>query len=368
MGDFELTPSVRALPDVFRYALSRDVSGVIEKDKSVLDVGNSGKETNIKKPNVRKSWMKVKDWLNEWEQFNKDKMEIVQNSSSSRSRSSQVLEEDSIPRPLNPLGDLLAYTQTITSTQSFIPPSLVPLLDKWLQKPTPVKSRGYSCGLSFGGYSSVNCGSGDDHSLGSIDGTITCDRWARTDICLVLACDGLYDVMDEQQIAETCCPWMTGDVEERVRVWDDPVFDYQEDDEVLEGQENDGRDNLCDDVVNYQLLHPGNCNSPPLSYIDSVQAQESLSSFSIISPLTTPQANQTSTLSQQFMDGTDSYPPTPVSSVSTSVSRFHNGSSSSFRRPIITKGRLAEFAALRLRTAADALDSTDNVSVIVVML
>lgn len=33
------------------------------------------------------------------------------------------------------------------------------------------------------------------------------EMWKREDICLVLACDGLYDVIDNQLLAEIACPW-----------------------------------------------------------------------------------------------------------------------------------------------------------------
>ncbi|KAA6394826.1 MAG: hypothetical protein EZS28_009648 [Streblomastix strix] len=94
-----------------------------------------------------------------------------------------------------------------------------------------------------------------------------------------MACDGLFDVFDNQLIAEIACPWIAKDNSD---VFDDPVFDDSSDDE------------------------------------------------------------------QQSKD------------IKTTKGRIRHGR--------VNKGKLAELAALRLRTAAEVTDSTDNVSVMVIML
>jgi hypothetical protein len=98
-------------------------------------------------------------------------------------------------------------------------------------------------------------------------------EWDREDVALVLACDGLFDVADDQLIADVACPWM----------------------------------------------HP--------------------ESFDLLAEPT-------------FSANTD-----------------RDGAGSGTQRPgLIPKGKLAELAALRLRSCASAMGSADNISVIVVFL
>jgi serine/threonine protein phosphatase PrpC len=108
---------------------------------------------------------------------------------------------------------------------------------------------------------------------------ITSSEWAREDVALVIACDGLYDVMDDQLIAEIACPWMCWN---DFDLFNDPIFDNVFS-EVLRGNSTERLRYGC------KCVHVG-------------------------------------------------------------------------------KGCLAELAAVRLRTAADALESMDNVSLVVVML
>ncbi|KAA6375071.1 MAG: hypothetical protein EZS28_029401, partial [Streblomastix strix] len=95
--------------------------------------------------------------------------------------------------------------------------------------------------------------------------------WEREDIALVLACDGLFDVLDNQLVAELTCPWAYDD-----RIEEDAFY----------------------------LAHSNGQD--------------------------TPDSNK------------------DIANV--------------------TKGDLAELAALRLRSCADAMESTDNISLIVVIL
>jgi hypothetical protein len=209
----------------------------------------------------------------------------------------------------------------------------------------------------------------------------------------------LYDVLDEQQIAETCCPWMTGDREERRRIWDDPVFDLQESEEDGEDEDRDdsnseevedadgklklikkdrkskgSKSSFCDDAmdsnfVNCQPIYSN--SSPPTAHINVISSQEAVPTSPTY--FTVPSQNNMSPTHPSDTDNLRS----PSLSSSNASDNATSASSSLHRhrhhlrhhsRRVITKGRLAEFAALRLRTAADALDTSDNVSVIVVML
>ncbi|KAA6385677.1 MAG: hypothetical protein EZS28_018795 [Streblomastix strix] len=108
------------------------------------------------------------------------------------------------------------------------------------------------------------------------------EMWKREDICLVLACDGLYDVIDNQLLAEIACPW-------------------------------------------------------------NEQGSESIFNDAVFSRSDSSQINNKGTMNKSLKNG-----------------------KCMCRK--IAKGQLAELAALRLRSAAEALDTTDNVSVVVIML
>jgi serine/threonine protein phosphatase PrpC len=97
-------------------------------------------------------------------------------------------------------------------------------------------------------------------------------EWKREDVALVVACDGLYDALDDQLVAEIACPWMSRN---DYHLFNDPIL------------------------------------SQAFSEVDLKNGCKCMS---------------------------------------------------------VGKGYLAELAAARLRSAADALDSMDNISIIVIML
>jgi hypothetical protein len=353
MGDFELSPYVRALPDVFRYSLCRDDNSTCEekmygkkeerKSECRKNDRKKNEEEEEEKEDVKEldGWMKKDEWLNEWKSSNNKTGEhSLCNSSSSSNKQKSLSSFQSFSSsslsflpPTDCSSCPLSYTQTIHADQSFIPPSLTPTLNKWLKKPVPIPSRGYSSALE-GGKFSDDLFNSEEVSEGG---------WVRRDVCLVLACDGLYDVLDEQQVAELCCPWMTGDRDERVKVWDDPVFDDDDDGEEEEEREK-GKKNSGEEEEEERSESDGSKDDD--NKVDGVKEK----------------------IEESFEDGKASnklfHHKKSTCSFSSSFSSFYP------RRPcpVITKGRLAELAALRLRSAADALDSADNVSVIVVML
>lgn len=131
--------------------------------------------------------------------------------------------------------------------------------------------------------------------------TIVCSGWKREDIALVLGCDGLFDVVDNQLLAELVCPWMEEDNED---ILSDPVFTAPDSDSEEEETTCEGNVDKC---------------------------------------------NSSSRKEQSQMEQ-------------------RNQKSYSCKCHRLTKGKLAELSALRLRSCADALDSLDNISIIVVML
>ncbi|KAA6386350.1 MAG: hypothetical protein EZS28_018121 [Streblomastix strix] len=140
-----------------------------------------------------------------------------------------------------------------------------------------------------------------------VEKNIDIHQWEREDVALVMGCDGVFDVIDNQLLAELVCPWMEDGNHD---LFNDPVFNDIENDIDI-NQVNDLYKNLSE--KHNEIL----IGSEGKKRINSKDDQQLLQNC-----------------------------------------LCHK----------ITKGKLAELAALRLRTAADALDSTDNVSVVVVVL
>ncbi|KAK2949422.1 putative Protein scribble like protein [Blattamonas nauphoetae] len=125
----------------------------------------------------------------------------------------------------------------------------------------------------------------------------------REDICLVLGCDGLFDVLNAEQIAEIACPWMQGGMD-----WlNDPALDRSDCEET---DEDDSEHSSEEDPI-FARYFPR-------------------------TPLAKQRTNDTDSISHGY--------------------RY------------ITKGKLATLAACRLRSAAVALDSQDNISVMAIFL
>ena len=156
-------------------------------------------------------------------------------------------------------------------------------------------------------------------SESSLDKTV---KWTREDVAIVLACDGIYDVLSSQQMAEVGFGWL------------DPCNRNQ--------------------LINNSSTIRSKSHSV---YSHSEQSEKSIPSLS----------------DPDMQDNTKS-----ISSSSESSSAFgmenlkRNEKSKNCNIENVdicpNKGELAEIAALRLRSAASALGSTDNLSIIVIML
>jgi hypothetical protein len=110
MGDFELSPSVRSLADVFGYELNREN---IESDEE----DNSNK------------WMLKSEWIKEWELLKKKKryyknrnMKLSRGSSDNSIQSNQSISPTMPKTKIEMFGIYPAFISSLQS--SFIPKSL----------------------------------------------------------------------------------------------------------------------------------------------------------------------------------------------------------------------------------------------------
>lgn len=160
-------------------------------------------------------------------------------------------------------------------------------------------------------------------------------------MAVVIGCDGLYDVLDEQLIAELCCPWMADGVHD---VFNDAVFS-REDKEEEEDEEYERAEKEKEEERRRRMEMEDECGE---GESDGEGDDD------------------------EFKD--DAFGAAPEEKKRRrdrkAVPRYVKLISSSYgcKCAKISKGKLAELAATRLRAAADALDTTDNLSVIVLFL
>ncbi|KAA6392332.1 MAG: hypothetical protein EZS28_012140, partial [Streblomastix strix] len=129
--------------------------------------------------------------------------------------------------------------------------SLAPILDQWLADPTPYKSvlhpmtniRQINTGLN----TSISALQSVEQEQSRNEARIETRVWDREDIALVMACDGLFDVVDNQLLAEVMCPWMEKGNHD---IFNDTVFnesdsDSSSDESQQVSQRDGGRGCFC---------------------------------------------------------------------------------------------------------------------------
>jgi hypothetical protein len=250
----------------------------------------------------------------------------------------------------NFLNDFAAVRTTSAVTAQFVLPSpvfplphvpysLAPLLDTWLDTPIPYYSpihppppveRPVTVPL-------LAIPTAINHPVAPPDLGENNDRWLREDIALVLGCDGLFDVVDNQLLAEIVCPWMEDGAHD---VFNDPVFDPEHARSRKKKSDARTRDGTAPDAP---------ITTPPSDEGDGDELEEDEED------------------SDELLDPLSSRFAGPDAS-RLSCNHYSSSAPSQCRCHLVSKGQLAELAALRLRSCADALDSTDNVSLIVIML
>lgn len=283
MGDFDMAPAVSNEPDLFCLDIDR---------WNGLHLGREEEEEKEKKEEEEEEDSKRKEEKNEKcvEECGKertvasanseqptDTMESSYSASFSNTPSSPMKQPHSSLQmpPVRSCGCQRSEPVELNS-------SLAAVLDEWISPPIPFPSACHEdvetnqpphlC-ARMAEKKEEEENKSEKCSLPHA--AVQTSSWEREDVALVIGCDGLFDVMDNQQIAEIACPWMNpADTD----VFNDPVFDSE--DEENRGNER-GHGCFCRKVK---------------------------------------------------------------------------------------RGQLAELAALRLRSAADALESTDNLSVIVIVL
>jgi hypothetical protein len=165
-------------------------------------------------------------------------------------------------------------------------------------------------------------------------------EWEREDVALVIACDGLFDVLDDQMVAEVACPWMCRN---DAGLFNDPVFDGIFDEENVA-------------VVSRNSETNSVLSTSPLIDLKSVEVTSNLTAVSAI--------NKNKSFSN--LNGSRSKCDTSDENCLSEIAKSKRNYGC--KCELITRGHLAELAALRLRSAADALETLDNVSIIVVFL
>lgn len=150
--------------------------------------------------------------------------------------------------------------------------------------------------------------------------------WWREDVAIVIGCDGVFDVVSNQLVAEMVCPWMEGGNHD---VFNDPVFD---------------------DAVDALRISPS-------SSVVHVRRRST-------SPVWDPDEEKMDmdSSSNEAKDGLFD----GINQVDFGTAESHG--KVGCRCGAIEKGMLAELGAVRLKSCADALESMDNISVIVIIL
>ncbi|KAK2954081.1 hypothetical protein BLNAU_10898 [Blattamonas nauphoetae] len=189
----------------------------------------------------------------------------------------------------------------------------------------------------------------------------------RQDVCIVLGCDGLFDVLYGEQIAELACPWMRDDGS-----WmEDPVFDSDSDDEVGSRGRRGGRGKGKEVVVEEWNEENLEKNAKSMNILpDAVEhAEEDADEDAEAEPsVVSSHSSESDSIFEPspFTQLPSSHPPISPSSQHPPKTRSRRRQNGLGRHK--NKGRLAELAALRLKSASDAMESLDNISIIVLFL
>lgn len=384
LGDFDLSPAVSSEPDVTMCAIER--WGKLHVDGSdciQCDCAEHAKERNCNSLAPRSHGC-----------------HSLEGSPSTDSSSSTPLQ--SARSSLKSQSIHLSSSHASSYVSPYVPPSLAPVLDEWLIPPQPfpalfhareenwrLKELSAHERASYSEHHSKEDGNNTVSSASSStsdslsvvtastssaphnSSNVFVNGWKREDMALVLACDGLYDVIDTQQVAEIGFPWM--DEEAGWSVFSDPVFDEEDDDEGKGGEE----DTTCEENDSSTEGGQKAENEEICSQIPA-DAQEEPATMAAASSQLSLSECAVGTLNEQKAAKTEH---TPISKKkchrlrslkrsqsNVSSTRTHHHSHKGCRCSTISKGQLAELAALRLRSAAEALESTDNISIIVIML